>query len=76
MTTPAEGEVNSAELLKIFIQEPEHEMIVALELTEEEEADNMDIANLYAELEAIERRVMVQKFHIQQVKLETYKGAY
>jgi hypothetical protein len=40
-------------------------MTVALELTKEEEADNMDFVDLYAELEALERRVMVQILHIQ-----------
>jgi hypothetical protein len=76
MSTPVEGEEHSAELLKIFSQEAEQEMTVALELTEEEEADNMDFVDLYAEMEALERRVMVQSLHIQQVKLETDRGAY
>jgi hypothetical protein len=31
MSTPAEGEENSKEWLKMFIQEAEQEMIVALE---------------------------------------------
>jgi hypothetical protein len=60
MSTPAEGEEHSAEFLKIFSQEAEQEMTVALELTEEEEADIMEFVDLYEELEALERRVMVQ----------------
>jgi hypothetical protein len=51
-------------------------MTAALELAAEEEADNMDFVDLYEELEALERRVMVQSLHIQQVKLETDGGAY
>jgi hypothetical protein len=74
--SPTEGEGHSAELLKIFSQEAEQEMTAALELEVEEEADNMDFVDLYDELEALERRVMVQSFHIQQVKLETDGGAY
>jgi hypothetical protein len=76
MSTPAEGEEHSEELLKIFSQEVEQEMTAALELAAEEEADNMDFVDLYEELEALERRVMVQILHIQQVKLETDGGAY
>jgi hypothetical protein len=51
-------------------------MTAALELAAEEEVDNMEFVDLYDELEAIERRVMVQSFHIQQVKLETDGGVY
>ena len=76
MSTPAKGEENSAELLKIFSQEYEQEMTIALELTKEEEADSMEFVDLYAELEALERRVMVQSLHIQQAKLEADGGAY
>jgi hypothetical protein len=43
---------------------------------EEEEVDNMDFAELYEELEAQERRVIVQSIHIQQAKFETDGGAY
>jgi hypothetical protein len=31
---------------------------------------------LYEELESLERRVIVQSLHIQQIKLETGRGAY
>jgi hypothetical protein len=51
-------------------------MTAALEPAAEEEADNMDFVDLYEELEALERRVMVQSLHIQQVKLEADGGAY
>jgi hypothetical protein len=60
MSTPAEGEEHSEELLKIFSQEAEQEMTAALEPAAEEEADNIDFVDLYAELESLERRVMVQ----------------
>jgi hypothetical protein len=76
LSTLVEGEEHLAELLKIFIHEAEQEMTVALELTEEEEEDNMDFVDLYAELESLERRVMAQRLHIQQAKLEIYRGAY
>jgi hypothetical protein len=36
----------------------------------------MDFVDLYEELEALERRVIVKSQHIQQVKLETGGGAY
>ena len=36
----------------------------------------MDFADLYEELEALEKRVMVQSFHIQQTKLEAGSGKY
>jgi hypothetical protein len=35
---------------------------------EEEEADNISLADLYEQIEALERRVKVQSMHIQQVK--------
>jgi hypothetical protein len=67
MFSQAEGEDHSAELLKIFSQEAEQEIIIVLEPTAEEEANNMDFANLWEELEALEKRVMVQILHIQQI---------
>jgi hypothetical protein len=76
MSTPTEGKEHSFELLKIFIQEAGTEITAALEPTAEEEADNMDFVDLYEELEALEKRVIVKIFHIQQIKLETYTGAY
>jgi hypothetical protein len=76
MFSPAEGEEHSTELLKIFSQEAEQEMTAALEPATEEEADNMDFVELYEELEALERRVIVQSQHIQQIRLETDGGAY
>jgi hypothetical protein len=76
MSTPTEGEEHSEEWLKIFSQEAETEMTAALEPAAERETDNMDLVDLYAELESLERRVMVQILHIQQVKLEADGGAY
>jgi hypothetical protein len=63
-------------LLRIFSQGAEQEMTAALESAVEEEADNIDFVDLCEELEALERRVIVQSMHIQQVKLETGGGAY
>jgi hypothetical protein len=60
-------------LLNIFSQEAEQEMTATLELAAVEEEDNMDFFDLCEELEALERRVMVQIFHIQQIKLEACK---
>jgi len=51
-------------------------MIVALEPVVEEEVDNMNFVDLYAELEALETRVMVQSSHIRWVKLEADREAY
>jgi hypothetical protein len=70
MFSQGEEEEHSTELLKIFSEEFETEMTAALESATEEEADSMDFADLYEELEALEKRVMVQSFHIQQAKLE------
>jgi hypothetical protein len=52
-------------------------MTATMELVvEEEEADSMDFSDLCEELEALERRVLVQRLHIQHVKLEEDEGAY
>jgi hypothetical protein len=59
-----EGEENSKELLNIFSQEAEQEMTVSLKLAAEDETYSMDFADLYEELKALERRVMVQNLHI------------
>jgi hypothetical protein len=67
---------HSTEWLKIFSQEAETEMTATLKPAAEEEADNTDFVDLCKELEALERRVMVQGFHIQQDKLEEGSGAY
>jgi hypothetical protein len=74
MFSPAEGEEHSR-IAQIFSQEAEQEMTAALKPTEEEEADNMDFVDLCEELESLERRVIVQSQHIQQIRLET-DGAY
>jgi hypothetical protein len=74
-----EGDEHSEEWLKIFSQEAEKEKTAALELAAEEakeETDNMSFVDLCEEIEALERRVIVQGMHIQQVKLETGEGEY
>jgi hypothetical protein len=65
------GEEHSTELFKIFSQEVEQEMIVAVELAAEEEADSINFVELHKELEILEKNR-----HIQQAKLETDGGAY
>jgi hypothetical protein len=54
----------------------EIETTAALELAaaEEEEADNMSFVDLCEQIEALERRVIVQRMHIQQMKLEADAG--
>jgi hypothetical protein len=65
MSTPTKGEEHSTKFLKIFSQEAEQDMTAALEPTTEGEADNIDFVELYEELEALERMVMVQSLHIE-----------
>jgi hypothetical protein len=70
---------HSTEWLKIFSQEAGQEITMILEAAEEakeEEEDNMDFLDLYEELESLEKRVIVQSLHIQQIKLEADRGAY
>jgi hypothetical protein len=76
MVSQEEKDEHSTEWLKIFSQEVETWMTVALKPAAEEEVDNMDFVDLCEELEALERRVMVQSLHIQQAKLEEGSGAY
>jgi hypothetical protein len=79
MSTQAEGKEHFEEWLKIFIQQAKTEKTAAWELAkeeEEEEADNIDFVDLCEELEALEKRVMVQILHIQQAKLETNGGEF
>jgi hypothetical protein len=76
MFSPAGEEEHSTEMLKIFSQEAEQEMTVALKPAAEEEVDIMYFVDMYKELEALERRVMVQSLHIRQAKLEEGSGAY
>jgi hypothetical protein len=71
-----EEEDNSEGWLKIFSQEDEQEMTAALETASEEEADSINFVDLCEELEALERRVIVQSMHIQNARLETGEGAY
>jgi hypothetical protein len=66
-----EKEEHSEEWLKFFSQKYEKEIIVECEPTIEEEAiDSMDLFYLCEELEALERRVNMQRHLIQQIKLE------
>jgi hypothetical protein len=68
-----EKEEISEEWLKIFIQGAEKEIIVECEPTIEEETTyNIDLVDLCEEMEALERRVKMQKHLIQQVRLEIY----
>jgi hypothetical protein len=82
MFSQGEKEENSKEWLKIFIQEAEMKITAVLQAVkeeeeeEEEEEENIDFVDLHEELEALERRVMVQILHIQQAKLEVGNGAY
>jgi hypothetical protein len=63
-------------LLKIFNPRAEHEITTTLEPATEEEANNIDFADLYEELEAQERKINMQSRHIQQAKLEIGGGVY
>jgi hypothetical protein len=65
MFSPTEGKEHSTKFLKIFIQETEQEMTATLKPTIEGEVDNMDFTELYEELEALKRRLIVQRNHIQ-----------
>ena len=66
-----EKEEHSMELLKNFSQGYEKDITVQYEPTvEEEEIDSMNLVDLSEEMEALERRVKMQKHIIQQVKLE------
>jgi hypothetical protein len=51
-------------------------MTAALEPAVEGEADSMGFADMYQELESLEKRVMVQRLHIQQANMEADRGAY
>jgi hypothetical protein len=76
MSTPAEVAEHSEELPKIFNQEVETEMNAVLKPAKEEETGSMDFADPYEELEALERRGMVQILHIRQVNLEADQEVY
>jgi hypothetical protein len=65
MISLVEGEKHSTKFLKIFIQEVEQEMTATLKPTTEGEVDNMDFTELYDELEALKRRLIVKSKHIQ-----------
>jgi hypothetical protein len=68
-----EGDENSNEWLKNFNQEAEQEITVECKTTLEEEAiDNMDLVDLCEDMEALEKRVKMQRHLIEKVKLEIY----
>jgi hypothetical protein len=72
-TPEMEKEEHLEEWLKIFIQGAEQEITVECEpTTEEETTDSIDLVDLCEEMEALERRVKMQKHLIQQVRLEIY----
>jgi hypothetical protein len=63
--SPVEGEEHPTKFLKIFSQEAKQEMTAVLESAIEEEANIIDLVDLYEELESLERRVIVQIKKIQ-----------
>jgi hypothetical protein len=65
-----EEDEHSEEWLNTFSQEAERTATWEFAEEEEEEADNISLADLYEQIEALEERVKVQSVHIQQVKLE------
>jgi hypothetical protein len=75
-TQAEEGNDHFEEWLKFFGQEDETKTTTALELAteEEEETDSMSFDNLCEQIKSLERRVIVQRMHIQQVKLEADEG--
>jgi hypothetical protein len=73
----AEEYEHSKEWLNIFSQEAEKTAALELSTEKEEEVDNMIFADLCEQIETLDRRVIVQRMHIQQVKLEAdARGAY
>jgi hypothetical protein len=78
-TAQAKKDEHSEKWLKIFSREAEMEKTAALELAAEEaeeETDIMSLADLCKEIESLERRVKVQRLHIQQAKLEADEGGF
>ena len=65
-----ENDEHFEEWLNIFSQEAEETARWKF-AAEEEEADNICFADLWEQVEALEKRVKVQSMHIQKVKLET-----
>jgi hypothetical protein len=68
-TQEEKDDEHSEEWLNIFSQEAENTATWEF-AEEEEEADNINLADLYEHIEALEERVKVQSMHIQQVNLE------
>jgi hypothetical protein len=61
---------HSNEWLNIFSQETEKTATWEFSEEEEEAIDNISLADLYEQIEALETRVIVQGMHIQREKLE------
>jgi hypothetical protein len=64
-------EEHSEEWLSIFNHEVENNATEEVAETENEDTDNICLAELWEQIEALEDRVKVQGMHIQQVRLET-----
>jgi hypothetical protein len=60
-----EDDEHSKEWLNIFSKETEKAATWEFAATEEEEAENICFADLWEQVEALERRVKVQSVHIQ-----------
>jgi hypothetical protein len=72
LTAEAEKEEeHSEEWLSIFSHEVENNATEEVADTENEDTDNICLAELWEQIEALEDRVKVQGMHIQQVRLET-----
>jgi hypothetical protein len=70
-TQAEEEDEHSEEWLNTFSQEAEKTATLELAEAEEEEADNMSFVDLCEQIESLERRVIVQGMHIQQMRLGT-----
>jgi hypothetical protein len=64
-------EEHSEEWLSVFSHEVENNATEGVAETENEDTDNICLAELWEQIEALEDRVKVQGMHIQQVRLET-----
>ena len=76
IVTKIAREEHLTKLLRNFSWEAEQMMTAALKHAKEEETGSMDFADPYEELEALERRGMVQILHIRQVNLEADQEVY
>jgi hypothetical protein len=77
LTTEKESEKeeeHSEEWLSVFSHEVENNAIEGVAEIENEDTDNICLAELWEQIEALEDRVKVQGMHIQQVRLEIDEG--